>query len=98
MTPANNNYPDLANLLSGWFHADFDLEGDTIEAIIAAFNAVNSDKERQAVISDINRFMTDHHDAIETEFINIFQPDIIATAFAPSTQAFLAELSHHLEP
>jgi uncharacterized FlgJ-related protein len=98
MTSLNDSYPDLPNLLSGWFHADFDLEGDTIEAIIAAFNAVNSAKDRQAIISDINRFMADHRDAIETEFINLFQPDIIATAFAPSTQAFLAELAHHLEP
>jgi hypothetical protein len=26
------NYPELENLMSGWLHQDFDINGDTLEA------------------------------------------------------------------
>lgn len=97
MTSDNNKYPHLADLLSGWFHADFDIEGDTIEAIITAFTASSTNAARQAVIGDIKRFLAEHAHAVDADFVSIFQPDIIATAFAPSTQAFLLEISRHLE-
>ena len=38
-------YPALADLIGAWFHQDFDLEGETISDVIAAFRAVASAAE-----------------------------------------------------
>ena len=85
-------YPDLASLISGWFHQDFDIEGETIEEIINAFNKSSSKEQRQLVINDISRFLEISDNKIEKEFIRIFNPDIEPTGFSPTTRDFLEEI------
>ena len=92
MQQSTRNYPELAALLSGWFHQDFDIEGDTLEAIISAFNASCTQKNRQSLITDISRFLEIGDDRIDVEFVRIFNPDIEPTGFAPTTRAFLEEI------
>lgn len=35
-----HRYPQLADLISGWFHQDYDIEGETVAEVISAFRAV----------------------------------------------------------
>lgn len=96
MQQSTRDYPDLAALLSGWFHQDFDIEGDTVEAVIGAFNKSSTQKARQLIISDISRFLEIGDGQMDEEFIRIFNPDIQPTSFAPTTRAFLEEILLHL--
>lgn len=96
MQRSTTNYPDLANLMSGWFHQDFDIEGETVEAIIGAFNASSTQEERRSLMSDISRFLEIGDDRMGEEFVRLFNPDIEPTGFAPTTRAFLEEILLHL--
>lgn len=42
MMKPSENYPHLDSLIGGWFHQDFDLEGDTLEEVVAAYKKVTS--------------------------------------------------------
>jgi len=97
MQPSAKDYPDLATLLSGWFHQDFDIEGDTIEEIIRAFKGSCSSKEHQALVIDITHFLEINDDKIESQFLRIFDPDIDPLGFAPTTRAFLEEILSYLK-
>ncbi len=98
MPKTSTDYPDLADLISGWFHQDFDIEGDTIEEIVAAFCKCHTQVARNAVIADINKFLDEHvaQGEVDSEFNRIFTPDIVTTAFATDTQAFLQEIARYL--
>lgn len=88
MKQSTKDYPELADLLSGWFHQDFDVEGDTIEDIIRSFNKSCSRQDRQLLMADISRFLGIGDDQIDNEFMRIFNPEIEPTGFASSTRAF----------
>lgn len=90
------HYSHLAELLGSWFHQDFDIEGDTIEEIIRAFNKSSSAQQRQEVIADITQFLRTDDSQIDADFIRIFNPEIEPTGFAVSTRAFLSEIARHL--
>ena len=92
----SSDYPELEALMSGWFHQDFDIEGDTVEAIIGAFNKSSTVKDRQLLVSDIRSFLQIQDDRIDEEFIRVFNPDILPTGFALTTRAFLEEILLHL--
>lgn len=96
MQQESDNYPALHELLGAWFHQDFDIVGDSIAAIIAAFNEVSSPAEREAVSENIARFLHDVGSDCDAEFVRIFRPDIEPRGFAASTQAFLEEIAQHL--
>ena len=96
MQQSVKNYSNLAELISGWFHQDFDLEGETVEEIISAFNKSCSAEMRQALTSEITHFLELSDAGIGSEFIRIFNPDIEPTEFSPTTRAFLEEILRHL--
>jgi hypothetical protein len=86
------NYPELENLMSGWFHQDFDINGDTVEAVVGAYRAVTPANLQRALASDIERFLHDAKD-VEADFQATFKPDIIPTGFAPTTREFLERIA-----
>ncbi len=90
------NYPHIAEVIGGWFHQDFDIEGETVAEIISAFNKVSTPQQRQAVIDEIDEFLRADDARVETEFVRIFNPDIEPTGFAPSTRAFLEEIAREV--
>ncbi len=96
MQQSASDYPELAALLSGWFHQDFDIESDTVEAIIGAFNMSSTAKDRQSLVNDISRFLEIGDDRIDEAFVQIFNSDIEPTGFAPTTRSFLEEIALNL--
>jgi len=91
-----NSYPHLAELIGGWFHQDFDIEGETIEEIIGAFNRSSTPQQRLAVSADITEFLRANDARLDADFIRIFNPDIEPTGFAASTRAFLEEIARQI--
>jgi len=94
---STNDYPELAALLSGWFHQDFDIEGDTLETIMAAFNASSTYKDRQSLVVDLSNFLETGDDRIDELFVQMFNPDFEPAGFAPTTRAFLQEILRNLK-
>jgi hypothetical protein len=91
------DYPALTIFLSSWFHQDFDIEGETIAAIVAGFLKSCQDEQRRSLIGDISRFLSEICDSeMEEAFQQIFSPEIDLTAFTSSTRAFLVEILQHL--
>jgi hypothetical protein len=94
---SSNDYPELAALLSGWFHQDFDIEGDTVETIMAAFNVSSKSKDRQLLVMEISSFLETGDDRIDELFVQIFNPDFEPAGFALTTRAFLEEILRNLK-
>ncbi|HET7539473.1 MAG TPA: contact-dependent growth inhibition system immunity protein [Polyangiaceae bacterium] len=46
---SSQSFPSFAQLLGGWFHGDFDLEGDTLEGIVASYKDATEADEVSAV-------------------------------------------------
>jgi hypothetical protein len=82
-------YPDLAAFIGGWFHQDFDIHGDSVEAVVAAFKAESDADLVPPLVNDIDAFLATGAEGMDARFLEFFQPDIIPTAFLPTTQAFL---------
>lgn len=89
-------FPVLSNFMGSWFHQDFDIEGDTLEEIVAAFK---SDSEQQLIdrlVADIEAFLETGDEGMEERFQEYFEPCIIPTGFRPSTREFLISIRDEL--
>lgn len=93
----STKYPHLQAFLSGWFHQDFDLVGDSIEAIASEFNRISSASDARAVAVDIREFLSTSEQKVDDKFTREFDVDIDPTAFAPSAEAFLTKIATYLE-
>lgn len=90
------DFAALESLIGGWFHQDFDLEGDTLEEIVGKYRQVTPLPEQLDVVADIQRFLAGAKD-VDEEFEERFRPDVMPTGFAPSTREFLERIAELLE-
>lgn len=93
-----HRYPRLADLIGGWFHQDYDIEGETVAEVIGAFRAVTPADQQVALRADISAFLAEHSETMEEDFETIFQPDVTPSALSGSTRAFLEEIWALLAP
>lgn len=89
-------YPRLAEFIGGWFHQDFDIEGASMVDVVRNFQAVTPRNEQFALREEIRAFLDAHPEKIDDDFVRIFSPDIIPSAFCGSTRAFLQEILENL--
>ena len=94
---AEERYPSLAGLISGWFHQDFDLSGNSLAEIVDAFRRVSNAAQLNSLRSDIRRFIDDHPDRLDDAFLEAFRPDVDPKAFASSARAFLDAILRQLD-
>jgi hypothetical protein len=91
-------YTALSQFMGGWFHQDFDIEGNTVPEVVDAFRAVTPPEEQANLKSDIQRFLDEHPNDLDSAFEETFKPDIIASALSGSTRGFLEEVRDLLDP
>ena len=84
-------YPELETLIGGWFHQDFDINGKTVAEIVCAYRQVTPAPQRAALAGEILQFLS-HSTDVDADFQDLFKPDIIPTAFAPTTRACLEQI------
>jgi hypothetical protein len=89
-------FPELASFMSGWFHQDFDIHGDTLEEVVAAFKAESGAELVAPLVADIDAFLATGDDGMEERFQDWFRPDIIPSGFRPTTRAFLEAIRGEL--
>jgi hypothetical protein len=91
-------YTALSQFMGGWFHQDFDIEGNTVPEVLDAFRAVTPPGEQAKLKSDIQRFLDEHPNDLDSAFEETFKPDIVASALSGSTRGFLEEIRDLLDP
>ena len=92
-------YPFLDVLIGGWFHQDFDIEGDTLVAIIASFRRDTNADDWAETRADIARLLRRYDDAaLPQEFIRLFQPGVYPTGWPGGTRQWLARIDELLRP
>jgi hypothetical protein len=62
---AADAYPRLADLVGGWFHQDYDIEGDTIPEIMGSVLAVTPADQREDLRQEISRFLSEHAEQLD---------------------------------
>ena len=97
---SEHEYPYLDALIGGWFHQDFDIEGDTLEAMIAAFKKVRTPTDCAQTRADIARLLSRYDDkALPQEFVRLFQPDVTVEGWdGMSTRQWLTRIDALLRP
>ena len=96
-TKGQQFFPELAAFMGGYFHQDFDINGDTLEEVVAVFIADSDAGLCRLLIGDIDGFLATGEVGMEERFQDYFRPDIIPTGFRPTTQAFLLAIRGELE-
>ncbi|QPF72253.1 hypothetical protein G8A07_04455 [Roseateles sp. DAIF2] len=89
-------YPELAAFMGGWFHQDFDIHGDSLEEVVAAFKAESDPDLIRPLVDDIDAFLSSGDEGMDARFQELFNPDIIPTAFRPTTREFLVAIREEL--
>ncbi len=90
-------FPELASFMGGWFHQDYDINGDSLEEVVAAFKAQSDDELVAPLVADIDRFLATGDDGMDERFEEYFRPDVIPTGFRPSTREFLEAIRGELD-
>lgn len=82
-------YPRLADFMRSWFHQDFDVDGETVEDVVAGFRAVSDRESRDELVRETSHFLGNCSGNLDEEFESRFHPDVIPAALSGSTRAFL---------
>jgi hypothetical protein len=73
-----DGYPNLHNLISGYFHQDYDIVSEDSDIVIAAYKSDSPSDIPAAMIEEIHRFL-EHYGGDEAQltqaFERIFSPE-----------------------
>jgi hypothetical protein len=99
--PEKTAFPHLYYLLGAHFHQDFDINGNTLEEILATCRKDLPTEDRKETAAEIHRFIAAYGDSdsrLAEEFVQIFHPDIIAEGWEGlTTREWLLRISELLE-
>lgn len=93
----SEKYHKLQALLSGWFHQDFDIIGDSIVAVMDEYKKVSPDAEKHAVVAEIMELISCYGDKLDESFRREFDLEIEPTAFASTVEEFLMQIASELQ-
>jgi hypothetical protein len=92
-----HEYPYLHAFIGGWFHQDYDLDGETLEEIVASFKRRSPERDWQVVRTDIERFLSERdEEQVAADFPKLFQPDVGPAEWGMTPRDWLATLSRLL--
>jgi hypothetical protein len=90
-------YPYLDALVGGWFHQDFDLDGGSLEEVIASYKARSAPDDRLGAKADIQRLLRNTDvESLEERFNRQFSPSAYPGRFELSMKDWLVKLYHLL--
>ena len=80
-----DKFPALAALMGGWFHQDYDIEGETLPEVIGAFTAETPEELVLKVNDDITSFLSERPDdaQLDQDFQRMFWPCVIPEGWEP---------------
>lgn len=91
------SYPYLAHLLGGWFHQDFDVVGDTLEAIMADYRQSAGPHGIAGLHADIHRLIQFHGERLDAAFVELFGTVVEFEGWGLSARQWLERIDQLLE-
>jgi hypothetical protein len=95
MTSARE-YPELDQLFGAYFNQDFELWGETIEQIVAAYMDGATMDRREALLKEIDSFTQDHPGDLDAAFSARYGFDFDPAPWGHTTLSFLQRLQQLL--
>jgi hypothetical protein len=96
--PYLESYPYLDSLVGGWFHQDFDLDGNTLEEIVASYKKSAPPEDWMGVRADIQRFLRQHETPrLSEDFMRLFQPGTDPESWGMSAAQWLTRIAELLQ-
>src|SRR5689334_6581411 len=87
-----SSYPYLWHLIGGWFHQDFDIVGDTLEALIADYRSSATAHDIAGLRADIHRLIHFHGERLDTAFVELFGDVIEFAGWGLTTRQWLERI------
>lgn len=97
LRPTAHAYPMLEQLMAACFHQDYDVEGETVAEVVAAFRIATPPDQRARLRAEIAAFIAAYPDDLDRAFESTFRPHVIVAAFSGSTLEFLRDVDEQLE-
>jgi hypothetical protein len=97
MIKPSRDYPEMYNLIGGWFHQDFDIVGHTIEDVIAAYRKDVAPEYREQARNEILQFLEERNDDQVKEDFQRFNPGVDPEAWGMSTRQWLLRIAGLLQ-
>ena len=85
-------YPQLDHLIGAYLNQDYEISGDTIEAVIACYAKDRPLSDHQVLLADIERFSRANEPDLDEAFIANYGFDFDPALWGLTTAAFFAEL------
>jgi len=93
----DHEYPYLNAFIGGWFHQDYDIDGDALDEIVASFKRRSPDRDREMVQADITNFLRGRDDKqVASDFSKFFQPDVGPAEWGMTPREWLETLARLL--
>jgi hypothetical protein len=95
--PYTEQFPYLFNLVGGWFHQDYDIEGNSLEEIVSSFKKGAPAEDVVGTRSDIRRFLRlyDGPD-LQQAFVRLFEPGVLPAAWNMDLKQWLLKIDELL--
>jgi hypothetical protein len=95
---SEHEYPYLDSLIGCWFHQTWDIEGGTLEAVIASFKKATNSSDWDETRADIARLLSRYDDkALPEEFVRLFRPNVTVEGWdGMSTRQWLTRIGELL--
>ncbi|NML34805.1 contact-dependent growth inhibition system immunity protein [Paraburkholderia antibiotica] len=88
----NDRYLVLSNFLEGYLGEEFELWGNTIEEIVAAYKRESQPLERLILVGQIDQFCRDHAANLDTAFKAAYGLTFNPVRWGHTTASFLEEV------
>ncbi|CAG2156762.1 hypothetical protein D3C81_1055650 [compost metagenome] len=88
----HKRYPELGQLIGGYFHEDYDLFGDNFGEVMDAYIEGSSPDDRAQVLKEIERFQTDNAGQLEAAYRKEFIDHIDLSLWGFTYTSFLEEI------
>lgn len=89
-------YPELDQLIRGYFHEDYDLLGDNFGEIMDAYIEGASPEDRALVLKEIEQFQMDNARHLEAAYRKEFIDHIDLSHWGFTHESFLDEIQKRL--
>ena len=95
MASGQQKYEYLDSLIGGWFHQDFDINGSTLEEIMASYRKKAKTQEQEGLVRDIHAYLSAHPEdgELEESFVQTFRPEFVQDAWGLTTRGFLSRIA-----
>lgn len=92
-----SRYPELWQLICGYFHEDFDLFGNNIEEIVKTYIRDTPVGYRREVVREIEQFRRENQSDMDETFMQEFAGGPDPQLWGHTADSFLGEITRLLE-